>query len=138
MTRTVSEKMGIQENMRAFFVNEPEGVLTTMELPELQVPGTLGGNFNYLHLFVITREEFRKEFPRLKKHLAPGGMLWVSWPKSKQLGTDLTLIKVIELGYDFGMVESTCLKIDETWSALKFTQPKEGKVYNNSYGKLRV
>ena len=138
MTRTVSEKMGIKEKMRAFFVNAPAGVLETMELPELHVAATLSGTFNYLHLFVITQEDFIRQFPRLKKHLAIGGMLWVSWPKNKQLGTDLTLIKVIELGYDYGLVESTSLKIDETWSALKFTHPKEGKLYNNSYGKLKT
>ncbi len=138
MTRTVSEKMGIKEKMRAFFVQAPEGVLETMELPELEVAGTLSGNFNYLHVFVITQEDFNEHVPRLKKHLAAGGMLWVSWPKNKQLGTDLTLIKVIEWGYNFGLVESTCLSIDDTWSALKFTHPKDGKLYNNSYGKLRA
>ena len=34
------------------------------------------------------------------------------------------------------MVESTCLRIDDTWSGLKFTHPKPGKVYANSYGTL--
>jgi hypothetical protein len=28
------------------------------------------------------------------------------------------------------------LSINETWSGLKFTHPKEGKVYNNRFGKL--
>jgi hypothetical protein len=65
-------------------------------------------------------------------------MLWVSWPKGGKLGTDLNIKIVIKLGYDFGLVESTCLSINETWSGLKFTPPKKGKVYNNSYGQLKV
>ena len=65
-------------------------------------------------------------------------MLWVSWPKGKQLGTDLALPHVIRIGYSHGLVESSCLSVDATWSALKFTHPKKGKTYNNSYGKLPV
>ncbi len=43
---------------------------------------------------------------------------------------------VIEIGYDCGLVESTCLRIDDTWTGLRFTRPKPGKVYANSYGTL--
>ena len=64
-------------------------------------------------------------------------MLWVSWPKDGKLGTDLNIKTVIKLGYDYGLVESTCLRIDAIWSGLKFTHPKKGKVYHNSYGKLK-
>lgn len=65
------------------------------------------------------------------------GKLWVSWPKNKQLDTDLTLPVVIKIGYSFGLVESTCLSINKTWSALKFTHPKKGKIYINSHAELK-
>lgn len=77
-------------------------------------------------------------FPKLKSHLKQTGMLWVSWPKSGQEGTDLNLTTVIKLGYDYGLVESKALSVDAIWSALKFTHPKKGKAYNNSYGKLKL
>ena len=50
--------------------------------------------------------------------------------------TDLTLPEIIRIGYDHGLVESTTLRIDDTWSGMKFTHPKSGKVYRNSYGRL--
>lgn len=65
-----------------------------------------------------------------------GGMLWVSWPKGGRFGTDLTMKQVIAIGYDLNMVESICLRIDEAWAGLKFTRPKPGKIYVNSYGTL--
>jgi hypothetical protein len=52
------------------------------------------------------------------------------------LGSDLALPTVIGIGYRHGLVESTCLRIDDTWSGLKFTFPKPGKTYANSYGTL--
>ncbi|MCT1530552.1 hypothetical protein M3B46_06060 [Sphingobacterium daejeonense] len=88
-------------------------------------------------MFVKTQAEQTDIFPKLKKHLKLDGMLWVSWPKGGQLETDLTLPKVIKIGYEFGLVERTCLSINEIWSALKFTHPKKGKKYNNSHAKLK-
>lgn len=136
MTKTVSQKMGIKENSRTFFVNSDKGVLENINLPKLDVTTKLEGEFEYIHLFVKTQIEFTDYFPTLKSHLKPNGMLWVSWPKGSKLGTDLNIKTVIKLGYDFGLVESTCLSINDIWSGLKFTHPKKGKVYSNSYGKL--
>lgn len=136
MARPVSQKMGIKPGTRAFFVNAPEAAQKALELPDLEVGETLEGDFDYIHLFLITQSEMDETFPRLKPHLRPGGMLWVSWPKGKKRGSDLTLHKVIEIGYNHGLVESTCLSVDTTWSALKFTYPKKGKIYHNSYGTL--
>lgn len=108
-----------------------------MDLPELEVEETLTGEFDYVHLFVKSQADFHEKFPALKEHLKSTGMLWVSWPKARQLGADLTLPIVIKIGYDYGLVESKCLSINATWSALKITYPKEGKIYANSYGKLK-
>ncbi|MGQ3087215.1 MAG: hypothetical protein ACT6RA_08695, partial [Flavobacterium sp.] len=88
------------------------------------------------HIFAKDQEQLEEWFLKLQKHLAVNGMLWVSWPKAKQLGTDLNIKEVIRIGYDHGLVESTSISVNAVWSALKFTHPKAGKKYNNSYGKL--
>lgn len=137
MTGPVSKKLGIKEGVRAFFVNAPAQVMEAIGLPHLELAKRLAGNFDYIHLFVKSQEEFNDIFPRLKAHLKPTGMLWVSWPKNRKLETDLTLTTVIKLGYDHGLVESKTISIDATWSAIKFTHPRKGKVYKNSYGKLK-
>ena len=136
MSRTVSEKMGIREGTRAIFVNAPKAARESIDPPSLDLASELEGEFDYIHLFARTQAELDDAFPKLKAHLKPTGMLWVSWPKNKKLGTDLALPKVIEIGYNHGLVESKTLSVDTTWSAIKFTHPKKGKVYNNSYGRL--
>ena len=135
-SRTVAQKMGIKAGWRTHVVGAPVGVLDTLGLPPLEVETELVGEFDYLHLFVVTQEEMREVFPTLVPHLAATGKLWLSWPKARKLGSDLTLPTVIEIGYDCGLVESTCLRIDDTWTGLRFTHPKVGKVYANSYGTL--
>lgn len=138
MTRTVAQKMGIKEKSKAFFMNPEEDAINCIELPALDYSSKLNNEFDYIHLFVKTQNEFNDNFPKLKHHLKPGGMLWVSWPKGGKLETDLNIKIVIKLGYEYGLVESTCLSINQTWSGLKFTHPKKGKVYKNSYGKLKL
>ncbi|RNL53278.1 hypothetical protein D7004_10355 [Pedobacter jejuensis] len=128
--------MGIKENSKSYFVNTNEEAIENIGLPTLDISTKLDKEFDYIHLFVITQAKFLEQFPKLKEHLVTNGMLWVSWPKVGKLSTDLNIKTVIKLGYEFGLVESTCLSINHTWSGLKFTHPKKGKIYNNSYGKL--
>jgi hypothetical protein len=130
------EKMGLKGGTRSILVNAPEAARAKIDPSTLDVAPELAGKFGYIHLFARDRTELDKAFPKLKAHLGPKGMLWVSWPKNRKLGTDLTLPKIIEIGYGHGLVESKCLSVDATWSALKFTHPREGKAYNNSYGRL--
>lgn len=137
MTRSVSQKMGVREGSRAFLKNIPESAQDALSLPnDLQLSSTLVGVFDYIHCFTTEQVELNRLLPMLKLHLEPAGMLWVSWPKGKQLGTDLSLPEVIRISYNHGLVESICLSVDKTWSALKLTFPKKGKIYNNRYGKL--
>jgi len=134
--KTVAQKMGIKLHARVFFVNAQKEILDEMNLPQIEVSPTLSGKFDYIHLCVINQKEQEEVFPELKAHLQSEGMLWVSWPKGGQLDTDLSLPKVIRTGYQFGLVESTCLSINSIWLAIKFTHPKKGKVYNNSHATL--
>lgn len=130
--------MGVKEGTRAFLVNAPKSALEAMNLPGLDIGSALRGEFDYLHFFTTTQAELDRTFPKLKRHLKPGGMLWISWPKSRQLNTDLVLDSVVNIGYSHGLVESICLSVDATWSGIKFTHPKKGKVYHNSHGKLPI
>lgn len=136
MTRTVAQKMGVRPGCRAHLAGAPGDAAAAMQLPELDLVEELAGDFDYIHLFATTQDDLRRDFPRLREHLRRGGTLWVSWPKGGRRGTDLTIRSVIRIGYSHGLVESTCLRVDDTWSALKFTHPKPGRTYRNSYGTL--
>ena len=133
----VWQKMGVKEGMRAFFSNAPQSALNAMNLPPIDFGSALQGAFDYLHFFARTQAEMDEVFPKLKRHLKATGMLWLSWPKGRKLGTDLALPVVIRIGYSHGLVESTCLSVDATWSGLKFTHLKADKVYRNSHGQLK-
>lgn len=136
--RTGAEKMRIRPGSRSHLRAAPSAaVVAAIGLPALDLRSELDGEFDYLHLFTTSQADLDHWFPILARHLAPSGALWVSWPKAHQLGADLRLPVVVRIGYSHGLVESTCLSMDNTWSALKFTHPKPGKTYRNSHSALR-
>ncbi|MGV3710180.1 MAG: hypothetical protein ACO1Q7_15195 [Gemmatimonas sp.] len=136
MPKRIADKMGLKPGMRAHLRNAPDSAIAAIDLPDLTIRESLRGMFDYIHLFCVTQTELDREFPKLRDHLDRGGRLFVSWPKSGKLDSDLNIKNVIRIGYSHGLVESTALRIDDTWSALKFTWPKAGKEYRNSYGTL--
>ena len=137
MTKSITEKIGIKDNMRAIFIDAPTDAINDIYSPSLDLKKKLTGKFDYIHLFVHSQADFHKNFPKLMTYLKNPGMLWVSWPKANGKNTDLTIQNVIKLGYEYGLVESKCISINTVWSALKFTWPKENTIYNNSYGQLK-
>ena len=137
MAATLSRKLGVKEGTRAYWVKAPADLASLLDMPGLDVATRLAGQFDYIHAFVTSRSALDAAFPGWKRHLRRAGMLWVSWPKNGQLETDLSLAVVIKVGYDHGLVESKTISVDSTWSAIKFTFPIQGKVYRNSYGRLK-
>ncbi|UYQ91966.1 hypothetical protein MKQ68_17920 [Chitinophaga horti] len=134
-TKTIAEKMRLSASAKGVVINFTPETLPDMQLPSHFYQDKLSGKFDYIHFFVIDKQQLEKQFKTLISHLNEKGTLWVSWPKGRKLGTDLDIKEVIRIGYNFKMVESVCMRIDDVWSALKFTFPKPGKEYHNSYGK---
>lgn len=130
--------MGITEQHRVLVVNDTTNARDALSLPfEPSLEADGASPFDHVVLFVTQQSELDKTFPLQKRHLTSEGKLWVAWPKGGRLGTDLNIREVIRIGYNHGMVESTNLRVNDTWTALKFTQPKPNKTYHNSYGTLR-
>ncbi len=138
MVKTIASKIGIKDNSRTYFQDVPKEIMHIIKTPTLKISKDLEGDFDYIHIFVITKEKLNESIIKLKPHLSKSGCLWVSWPKQNQLDTDLNLTKVIKIVYENGLVESKVISINSIWSAIKITRPIEGKEYKNSYGVLSL
>ncbi len=107
------DKLGLKAGMRAQFYGPvyrpPAGVLVTPP------------PWDFVHYFARKRSLLRKHFRMLSRHLAPAGLLWVSWPKrSSGEKTDLDENIVRKIGLQAGLVDVKVCAVDEVWSGLKF------------------
>ncbi len=63
--------------------------------------------------FTTVAAEAKREIPKLKKRLAPGGGLWVAWPKKTSgVDTDVTFEIVQPAGLKTGLVDNKVCAID--------------------------
>ena len=121
--RSLAEKLGIQEGAEILILNAPgdydqclvplpSGVLRKKKLNQ---------SVAFIQFFTKQKRELLKEFPILKKHLRPKGILWISWPKgASKVKTDLNENIVREIGLANGMVDIKVCAVNEIWSGLRF------------------
>ncbi len=62
MIRTVSQKMNIKENSRAFFINVDKAVLDNINLPTLKIQEKMEEELDYIHLFVKHKQNLLTSF----------------------------------------------------------------------------
>ena len=125
--RSLVEKLGIKEGFKVAFVEPPEDYRATLgELPKgvtstgSRSAARLDGGLDFIHCFSRSRKDVESKIARLKRRLAPAGMLWVSWPKgSSGVKTDLSENAIREVALKNGLVDVKVCAVDETWSGLK-------------------
>lgn len=121
--RSLVEKLGIKGGHKIYFANAPKNYRETLgSLPENStLQKSLDGSCDFIQFFTTEKSVLETDFPKLKRHLAAGGSLWVSWPKgAARVKTDLNENIVREVGLKNGLVDVKVCAVDELWSGLKF------------------
>jgi hypothetical protein len=121
-------KLGIKSGDRLLLVNEPAGFRDLLVGLPADVPTGLADAepADIIVLFGTVAADIKRQIPRLKKRLAPGGGLWVSWPKKTSgVETDVTFEVVQPAGLATGLVDNKVCAIDATWTALRFVYRKK-------------
>ena len=118
------KKLGIKAGFRVQLANAPAEVRA--ELREALAECNLvkqGDALDFVMMFTKSRVEMTEEFSRMRKLLAPAGMLWVSWPKkSSGVAADVDENVVREIGLAAGLVDVKVCAVTEVWSGLKFVR----------------
>jgi Protein of unknown function (DUF3052) len=119
------KKLGIKEGYRVLFVNDPPEFKPLLEdLPAIRK----GSRSDYVHVFVRSQAELKKQLGAAKKSLEQDGMIWVSWPKKASgIATDVTEDTVRAHALPLGLVDVKVCAIDETWSGLKLVIRRENR-----------
>ncbi len=94
----------------------PDGVSLVLSGWEQAEPGA-----QVVHAFVADRAALEENVRTLVDLPAPGGMIWISWPKkTSRLFRDLTEDGIREIVLPTGWVDVKVAAIDADWSGLKF------------------
>ena len=120
------KKLGLSAGVVAFVRNEPPSYWDWLSpLPEgVVVKKRMAPGLSFVHVFVKSASELKREVLAARKALTPGGMIWVSWPKkSSGVVTDLDENVIRDFALKNGLVDVKVCAVDEVWSGLKLVIP---------------
>jgi hypothetical protein len=119
------QKLGIKPGSRLLLVNEPAGFRALLVgLPDNVNEAT--DEADVIVFFGTVAADVKKQVPKLKQRLAPGGGLWIAWPKKTSgVETDVTFEVVQPAGLATGLVDNKVCAIDATWTGLRFVFRKK-------------
>jgi len=127
-TTPLWKKLGYADGATACVEGAPTGYIDLLAPSDITVRWAerVEKGTGFIHLFTMDKSELKSKLQRYRKLLAPGGVVWVSWPKkSSGVETNITEDVVREIALPTGLVDIKVCAIDETWSGLKLMIRKE-------------
>lgn len=117
------KKLGAKEGATVLLLDAPpEFEPHLAALPAgVEVRRRAGAGYALGLCFCRTRIELTRRWPGLERDLAPGGSVWIAWPKlSSGQARDLSGDVVRASGLERGLVDTKVCAVDAVWSALRF------------------
>ena len=94
----------------------------------LEISESLSGKYDWIQIFVKSKAELDKLFPKVLKLLKPDFILWISFPKgASKIQTDLTRDKGWDVIVAAELKWINLVSVNETWSAFAVRPFKEGE-----------
>ena len=126
----LAKKLSLKSGLRTWWEDMPDIVRGEIEADEGLVLDYLDqpeAPIEAAHIFVTLRADMEGRLRRLRPLLAPGGFIWVSWPKrASKVPTDITEDGIREVILpDTDLVDVKVCAVDAIWSGLKLMIRKE-------------
>ena len=115
-------KLGVKPGALVQAIGAPEHYWDLLgPLPSgVRVVAANAQSADFVHLFVKRQAALAGRLTKLRKRIAPAGMIWVSWPKkTSKVATDVTGDTVRAEALRSGLVDVKVCAVDEIWSGLK-------------------
>ena len=114
-------KLGVRDGTTLLLLGAPDGFGKALRRAELVDVGPA----QLVMLFSASMVDLERDFEGAKAAIAPGGTLWICWPKKASgVESDLDQRAVRRYAMDRGLVDFKVAAIDTTWSGLRFSRKK--------------
>ena len=119
----LARKLSLKDGQRVWWDGMPDGVRAEIEREglALHVLDSAEAPIDAAHIFVTRYADMEAKLAALRPRLAPGGFIWVSWPKkASKLPTDITEDRIRDAILPAtDLVDVKVCAVDSTWSGLK-------------------
>jgi hypothetical protein len=124
--KPLAEKLGLKPGQRVGLLNAPIGYAAMVGpvLKQVELVDPVRNPISFLHIFVMTAADARRQIKKARTLVADDGTIWISWPK-KTSGwkTDVTEDTIRNAALSNDLVDVKVCAVDDTWSGLKLVIP---------------
>jgi hypothetical protein len=119
----LARKLSLKDGQRVWWDGMPDSVRAEIETEGLALDllAAPDGPIDAAHIFVTERAKMEAKLAALRPLLAPGGFIWVSWPKqASKVATDINEDRI--RGFILpatDLVDVKVCAVDAIWSGLK-------------------
>jgi hypothetical protein len=113
------KKLRYRPSMRVYLLDAPSGYEARVREIEVERVARLSGEIDLVHAFFTRAGQLQRALPKILRHLAPKGIVWLSYPKARQLATDLNRDVLTAAVQPMGLEGVAIVAVDEVWSALR-------------------
>jgi hypothetical protein len=113
------KKLRYRPKMRVHLVDAPSGYEAQVADAGLVRVAKLAGEIDLVHAFFTRIGQVERAVPKIVRHVGPKGIVWLSYPKAKQLATDLNRDLLRVAVEPMGLEAVAIVSMDDVWSALR-------------------
>lgn len=128
MEHEILKKMKVKPEYSSKIINPPEGYPSdALYFGDGQEDTN---TFDFVHLFIESKEQFKEFFQQARKSCKPGNLFWLSYPKSKgKIKYDINRDILWDLVAPEGYHPVAMVSLDDKWSAIRLSENEEGVIY---------
>lgn len=126
----LGKKLGVKDGQSTWRFRMPESVAEEIRESgaEPKVLSSPVAGLEMAHIFVTDRNDLARHLAKLRRLVAPDGVVWVSWPKKTRgvtaIASDVTEDAVRAAALPLGFVDVKVCAVDAVWSGLKLVVRK--------------
>ncbi|MRR32106.1 DUF3052 family protein [bacterium] len=119
--KSLCERLQVKPGRTLRLINPPDGFTALLgPLPERSKMASKFDKADVVLFFVKNMEWLKTGLSAAADALAPGGILWVIYPKlTSALRSDVNRDKIFQYGATIGWTGVAMTSVDETWSAFR-------------------
>ncbi|MEA3063647.1 MAG: hypothetical protein QOJ27_75 [Sphingomonadales bacterium] len=125
----LAKKLSLKDGQRVWWDGMPDSVRAEIEAEglELDLLPEPAAPIDAAHIFVTAYADMAARLAALRPLLAPGGFIWVSWPKkASKVPTDITEDRIRDAVLpSTDLVDVKVCAVDAIWSGLKLMVRRE-------------
>lgn len=130
----LAKKLKLKAGYTATILNAPDEYLEELKpLPlRTKILQKADTQSDWIQIFVKSKAEIDKLFPKILWLLKPSTLVWICFPKgTSKIQTDLTRDKGWDVVAAAGLKWTNLVSVNETWSAFSLRQYKKGEAKQN-------